>query len=49
MKILHVDSSISGERSLSKELSAIAVTHLRAIYPDAEVLYRDLVDPPSST
>ncbi|OLU32261.1 FMN-dependent NADH-azoreductase [Pseudomonas sp. PA27(2017)] len=46
MKILQVDSSISGESSLSKDLSAIAVTHLRSIYPHAEVLYRDLVEAP---
>ncbi|MBD9398184.1 FMN-dependent NADH-azoreductase [Pseudomonas sp. PDM11] len=46
MKILHVDSSISGDSSLSKELSAIAVANLRTIYPDAEVRYRDLVENP---
>ncbi|SHL73218.1 FMN-dependent NADH-azoreductase [Phytopseudomonas punonensis] len=46
MKILHVDSSISGDSSLSKELSALAISHLRAVYPDAEVTYRDLVETP---
>jgi FMN-dependent NADH-azoreductase len=42
MKILHVDSSISGENSVSRKISAAAVQKLKAAHPGAQVVYRDL-------
>jgi FMN-dependent NADH-azoreductase len=41
MKLLHVDASILGPRSVSRELSALIVERLTA-GQDAEVTYRDL-------
>jgi FMN-dependent NADH-azoreductase len=46
MKLLHIDSSILGQSSTSRILSAEAVAALRARYPDAEVSYRDLAANP---
>lgn len=43
MKILHLDSSVTGEKSVSRPLTAAAADRLKAIYPDAEYIYRDLV------
>ncbi|MCQ4161378.1 NAD(P)H-dependent oxidoreductase [Roseomonas sp. GC11] len=43
MKILHLDSSILGGNSLTRDLSAAVVADLRARDPEAEVAYRDLV------
>lgn len=42
MKILHIDSSISGPESVSRKLSFAAVQKLRAEHPAADVVYRDL-------
>jgi FMN-dependent NADH-azoreductase len=42
MKILHIDSSISGENSSSRKISAAVVQKLTADHPGAEVVYRDL-------
>jgi len=42
MKILHVDSSITGERSVSRELSALTVARLGG-REQHEVTYRDVV------
>lgn len=42
MKLLHVDSSVLGENSASRDLSAAIVARLRAEHPGAEVTYRDL-------
>lgn len=42
MKILHIDSSVAGDTSVSKKISAAAVDTLRAANPGAEVVYRDL-------
>jgi FMN-dependent NADH-azoreductase len=41
--ILHIDSSITGETSVSRVLSARIVDQLRAADPVAEVTHRDLV------
>jgi FMN-dependent NADH-azoreductase len=44
--LLHIDSSIQGERSISRSLSARAAARWRAANPDGTVTYRDLaVDP----
>lgn len=42
MNILHLDSSILGPHSVSRQLSASIVTKLHAGHPDATVTYRDL-------
>lgn len=43
MKLLHLDSSITGEGSASRAISAAIVARLRDTYADLEVTYRDLV------
>ncbi len=48
MKLLHVDSSILGQGSVSRGLTADVVTALRAIDPGVEVEYRDLAANPVS-
>ncbi|MBB5111392.1 NAD(P)H-dependent oxidoreductase [Micromonospora echinospora] len=40
--LLHIDSSITGERSISRRLSARAAAAWRAAHPDGTVTYRDL-------
>lgn len=42
MKILHLDSSINGANSVTRELSRSIVDRLTAQNPDAHVVYRDL-------
>lgn len=42
MKILHVDASILGDSSVSRQLSAAVVARLRQAHPDAAVTYYDL-------
>lgn len=46
MKILHIDSSINGEQSFSRTLSAAAVARLRELAPQAQVIYRDVAANP---
>jgi FMN-dependent NADH-azoreductase len=46
MKILHIDSSINGEQSFSRTLSAAAVARLRELAPQAQVTYRDVAAAP---
>lgn len=46
MKILHIDSSILGNHSVSRQLSAETVAQQKAAYPDATVTYRDLAASP---
>lgn len=46
MKILHIDTSIQGENSASRRISAEVVRNLRAQAPAAEVVYRDLAAAP---
>ncbi len=44
--LLHIDSSIQGERSISRRLTARAADAWRAAHPDGTVTYRDFaVDP----
>ncbi len=45
-RILHIDSSITGDNSVSRVLSARIVDQLRAADPSAEVVHRDLVAQP---
>jgi FMN-dependent NADH-azoreductase len=40
--LLHIDSSMQGERSVSRSLSARAAAAWRAAHPDGTVTYRDL-------
>jgi FMN-dependent NADH-azoreductase len=42
MKLLHIDSSVLGDSSASRKLSAAIVSRLRAEQPGLEVTYRDL-------
>ena len=42
MKVLHVDASILGESSVSRQLSAAVVERLRQAHPDIAVTYYDL-------
>ena len=46
MKLLHVDSSILGDNSVSRNLSAAVVGRLGTLHPDLEVIRRDLVFTP---
>ncbi len=42
MKILHLDSSVTGEKSVSRPLSLAAADKLKSANPGAEYTYRDL-------
>jgi FMN-dependent NADH-azoreductase len=42
MKLLHIDSSVLGQHSASRELSAAVVARWQAALPALEVSYRDL-------
>lgn len=44
--ILRIDSSITGENSVSRQLTARIIDQLRAAHPDATVVERDLVAEP---
>ncbi|MBB2158327.1 FMN-dependent NADH-azoreductase [Gluconacetobacter diazotrophicus] len=46
MKILHIDSSILGDYSVSRQLSAETVARQKAAHPDATITYRDLAADP---
>ena len=46
MKLLHIDASILGGNSVSRQLSAAAVERLRKTTPDLDVIYRDLTTTP---
>lgn len=46
MKLLQIDSSILGENSVSRQLTAAIVARLRAANLDAEVIRRDLAAQP---
>ncbi len=46
MKLLHLDSSIMGEGSVSRTISAAVVERLRETSPELEVTYRDLAAEP---
>jgi len=44
--LLHIDSSINGDRSVSRRLSARAAAAWRAAHPDGTTTYRDLARDP---
>ena len=46
MNLLHIDSSILGQASASRDLSAALVARLRQEVPQAKVTYRDLAATP---
>ena len=48
MKLLHIDASILGGNSVSRQLSAAAVEWLRKATPGLEVTYRDISSAPLS-
>jgi FMN-dependent NADH-azoreductase len=47
MKLLHLDSSITGQNSVSRILTAEIVAAQLARYPGTEVIYRDLASEPA--
>ncbi|WFU37960.1 FMN-dependent NADH-azoreductase [Bradyrhizobium sp. CB82] len=46
MKLLHIDSSVLGPHSVSRQVSAAIVARLREATPALEVSYRDLTQTP---
>jgi len=46
MIILHVDSSITAENSVTRSIGEAAIARLNALYPDAEIRRRDLAQDP---
>src|SRR5258706_6133097 len=46
MKLLHIDSSISGDQSVSRQLTASIVARLKQTTPGLEITYRDLAIAP---
>ena len=47
-KLLHIDSSVLGSHSVSRQLSAAIVDRLRQTAPNLEIVYRDLSTTPLS-
>jgi FMN-dependent NADH-azoreductase len=46
MKLLHIDSSVLGPHSVSRQVSAAIVARLRKDRPGLEIVYRDLATTP---
>jgi FMN-dependent NADH-azoreductase len=46
MKLLHIDSSVLGPHSVSRQVSAAIVDRLRQATPDLDIVYRDLTSTP---
>lgn len=46
MKLLHIDSSILGDNSVSRQLSAVVVDAVREKHPGAQVTHRDVAATP---
>jgi len=46
MRLLHVDSSVTGDQSVSRELTSAIVARWRAATPGLEVIHRDLAADP---
>jgi FMN-dependent NADH-azoreductase len=47
MKLLHLDSSVTGPNSVSRSLTAAIIAAHVARHPDTEVVYRDLATDPA--
>ena len=48
MRLLHIDSSVLGPHSVSRQVSAAIVARLRTAIPDLDIVYRDLTMTPLS-
>ncbi len=48
MNLLHIDASVLGDHSVSRQVSAAIVSRLRAADPTLKVTYRDLAAQPIS-
>jgi FMN-dependent NADH-azoreductase len=46
MKLLHIDSSVLGPHSVSRQVSAAIVDRLRQTTPSLDIVYRDLTQSP---
>jgi FMN-dependent NADH-azoreductase len=46
MKLLHIDSSVLGPHSVSRQVSAAVVERLRKATPNLDIVYRDLTSTP---
>jgi FMN-dependent NADH-azoreductase len=46
VKLLHIDSSVLGPHSVSRQVSAAIVDHLRGATPHLDIVYRDLSSTP---
>lgn len=46
MKLLHLDSSVLGPHSVSRQISAAIVDRLRQATPSLDIIYRDLTQTP---
>jgi FMN-dependent NADH-azoreductase len=46
MKLLHIDSSVLGPHSVSRQVSAAIVERLRKTTPNIDIVYRDLTSTP---
>ena len=46
MKLLHIDSSVLGPHSVSRQVSSAIASHLRQATPGLETTYRDLTSTP---
>lgn len=46
MKLLHIDSAITGDASVTRQMTAAIVDRIRTFAPQAEVTHRDLVTDP---
>ena len=46
MKLLHIDSSVLGPHSVSRQVSAAIVDRLRQATPNLDIVYRDLTSTP---
>src|SRR5437868_6148692 len=46
MKLLHIDSSVLGPHSVSREVSGAIVDRLRQTTPSLDIIYRDLTQTP---
>lgn len=46
MKLLHIDASVLGDNSVSRQVSAAVVDRLRKAMPELDITYRDLTSIP---